>query len=95
MSGVVASKLRQNKVSTRGIDKAPRSSIGNVIWVLLFDTVCQLSHLFSNSEPAMLSKEEVALVELLPSYYSRATRFGLGLEWKGNNSGITAVSLDF
>ena len=60
MSGVVASKLRQNKVSTRGIHKAPRSSIGNVIWVLLSDTICQLSHLFSNREPAMLSKEEVA-----------------------------------
>ena len=60
MSGVVASKLRQNKVSTRGIDRAPRLSIGNVIWVLLSDIFCQLSHLFSYSEPAMLSKDEVA-----------------------------------
>ena len=36
------------------IDKAPRPSISNVIWILSSDTVCQLNQLFSNSEAAML-----------------------------------------
>ena len=36
------------------IDKAPRPSISNVIWILSSVTVCQLNQLFSNSEAAML-----------------------------------------
>ena len=37
------------------VDKAPRLSISIVIWILSSDTICQLNHLFSNSEAAMLS----------------------------------------
>ena len=37
------------------VDKAPRPSINNVIWILSSDTICQLNQLFSNSEAAMLS----------------------------------------
>ena len=37
------------------IDKVPRPSISNVIWILSFDTICQLNQLFSNSEAAILS----------------------------------------
>ena len=39
------------------LDKAPRPSISNVIWVLSSDTdtICQLNQLFSNSEVVMLS----------------------------------------
>ena len=33
----------------------PRPSISNVIWILYFDTICQLNQLFSNIEVAMLS----------------------------------------
>ena len=38
------------------VDKAPRPSISNVIWILSSDTICQLNQLFSNSEAAMLSR---------------------------------------
>ena len=44
------------------VDKAPRPSISNVIWVLSSDTICQLNQLFSNSEVAMLSMTEVLTV---------------------------------
>ena len=40
------------------IDKVPRPSISNVIWILSFDTICQLNQLFSNSEAAILSTLE-------------------------------------
>ena len=39
------------------LDKAPRPSISNVIWILSFDTICQLNPLFSKSEAAMLSSQ--------------------------------------
>ena len=52
------------------IDKAPRPSISNVIWVLSSDTICQLNQLFSNSEVAMLSMTEV-LWEMLNRLSSR------------------------
>ena len=44
----------------RGLDQAPRPSISNVIWVLSSDTdtICQLNQLNTNSEAAMLSKED-------------------------------------
>ena len=41
------------------VDKAPRPSISNVIWILSSDTICQLNQLFSNSEAAMLSKSTI------------------------------------
>ena len=47
---------------TDWVDKAPRPSISNVIWVLSSDTICQLNQLFSNSEVAMLSMTEVLTV---------------------------------
>ena len=37
------------------LDKAPRPSISNVIWILSSATICQLNQIFSNSEAAMLS----------------------------------------
>ena len=37
------------------LDKAPRPSISNVIWILSSGTICQLNQIFSNSEAAMLS----------------------------------------
>ena len=37
------------------VDKAPRPSISNVIWILSSDNICQLNQLFSNSEAAMLT----------------------------------------
>ena len=37
------------------VDKAPRRSISILIWILSSETICQLNHLFSNSEAAMLS----------------------------------------
>ena len=40
--------------STEVLDR--QGSISNVIWVLSYDTFCQLNQLFSNSEAAMLSK---------------------------------------
>ena len=48
--------------NTDWVDKAPRPSISNVIWVLSSDTICQLNQLFSNSEVAMLSMTEVLTV---------------------------------
>ena len=39
------------------LDKAPRLSISNVIWILSFDTICQLNPIFSKSEAAMLSSQ--------------------------------------
>ena len=39
-------------------DKAPRPSISNVIWILSSDTICLLNQLFSNSEAAMLFRQE-------------------------------------
>ena len=41
-------------------DKAPRSGISNVLWILSSDTICQLNKLFSNSEAAMLSTMTVS-----------------------------------
>ena len=55
---------------TDWVDKAPRPSISNVIWVLSSDTICQLNQLFSNSEVAMLSMTEV-LWEMLNRLSSR------------------------
>ena len=40
------------------LDKAPRPSISNGIWILSSDTICQLNQLFSNSEAAMLSRQK-------------------------------------
>ena len=37
------------------LDKAPRPSISNVIWILSSDTICQLNQLFPNSGATMLS----------------------------------------
>ena len=37
------------------VDKAPRPSISNIIWILSSDTICHLDQLFSNSEAALLS----------------------------------------
>ena len=36
------------------LDKAPRPSISNAIWILSSDTTSQLNQLFLNSEAAML-----------------------------------------
>ena len=52
----------QIQENTDWVDKAPRPSISNVIWVLSSDTICQLNQLFSNSEVAMLSMTEVLTV---------------------------------
>ena len=52
----------QIQENTDWVDKAPRPSICNVIWVLSSDTICQLNQLFSNSEVAMLSMTEVLTV---------------------------------
>ena len=46
------------------IDKAPRPSISNVIWILSSDTIFELNQLFSNSEAAMLSMSLVYVVTL-------------------------------
>ena len=48
--------------NTDWVDKAPRPSISNVIWVLSSDNTCQINQLFSNSEVAMLSMTEVLTV---------------------------------
>ena len=37
------------------LDKAPRPSISDVIWILSSDTVSSTTYIFSNSEAAMLS----------------------------------------
>ena len=37
------------------LDKAPRPSISNIIWILSSGTICQLNQIFSNSVAAMLS----------------------------------------
>ena len=42
------------------VDKAPRLSISNDIWILSSDTICQLNQSFSNSEAAMLSIRKVS-----------------------------------
>ena len=39
------------------VDKAPRPSISNFIWVLSSDTICQLNQFNTNSEAAMLSRQ--------------------------------------
>ena len=44
-----------NDLVTGQLDKAPRPSISNVIWVLSSDTICQFNQIFSNSEAAILS----------------------------------------
>ena len=36
------------------VDKSPRLSINNVIWIFSSDTIFQLNPLFLNSEAAML-----------------------------------------
>ena len=52
----------QIQKNTDWVDKAPRPSISNVIWVLSSDNICQINQLFSNSEVAMLSMTEVLTV---------------------------------
>ena len=43
------------------LDKAPRLSISNIIWILSSDTICQLNQLFWNSEAEMLSIKEMSM----------------------------------
>ena len=52
----------QIQENTDWVDKAPRPSISNVIWVLSSDNIYQINQLFSNSEVAMLSMTEVLTV---------------------------------
>ena len=40
------------------LDKAPRPSISNVIWILSSGTICQLNQSFSKSEAARLSSNK-------------------------------------
>ena len=47
------------------LDKAPRPSISNAIWVLSSDTTSQLNQLFLNSDAAMLSTLDLKLKEMI------------------------------
>ena len=42
-------KRSSKQNSQQKLDKAPLLSIGNDIWILQSDTICQLNQLFSNS----------------------------------------------
>ena len=51
----LATTMIESIRETLALNKAPRFSISNDIWILSYDTICQTNQLFSNSEAAMLS----------------------------------------
>ena len=68
-----------------GLDKAPRLSISNDIWILSSDTICQLNQVFSSSEEAMMSKQR----GLLHTYIKVLIAHG-----KGNSQCCTNSTAD-
>ena len=49
-----------------GLKPRQGTSISNVIWILSSDNICQLNHLFSNSEAALLG---LKLADLLAVFF--------------------------
>ena len=89
MSGVVASKLRQNKVSTRGIHKAPRS-----VSVMLFGS-CYLILSVSSAIYFQIVSWQCCLKRKWHrlSFFPAITLELQGLDLVWNGKEITLVSL--